>query len=104
MIGETPEWILWVLVGLLIIMRGDDLLAVFFGLVCPPVIPHRECTIIPCPSKILLSNAGTVSIVPENGAPVRGLRSKSRPLVIGLKLAVPALFRNRLLPMSHLAS
>ena len=85
-------------------MLGDDVLAVLFALVCLPVIPHRECTIIPCPSKILPSNAGTISTVPENGAPVRGLRSKSRPFVMAPELAIPIFFRDRFLSMFHFAS
>jgi hypothetical protein len=77
---------------------------VFHGLVRLPTIPHRECLIVSGPSKILLRNATSTLSISERGAPVRGLRSKSRPLVICTELSIPIFFRNRFLPMFHRAS
>jgi hypothetical protein len=42
----------------------------------------RSCERLPRPSKILLSNATSTLSVNKSGTPVRGLRSKSRPLVM----------------------
>ena len=77
---------------------------VFHGLVRLPTIPHRECLIVSGPSKILLRNATSTLSISESGAPVRGLRSKSRPFVICPELSIPIFFRNRFLSMFHRAS
>src|SRR5437588_13040500 len=69
-----------------------------------PTIPHRECLIVSGPSEILLSNARSALSINKSGAPVRGLRSKSRPLVVGPELAIPSFFRDRFVPMFHFAS
>lgn len=55
-------------------------------------------------SEILLRNATPTLSISERGAPIRGLRSKSRPLVICPELAIPTFFRDRLLPMFHRTS
>ena len=77
---------------------------VFHGLVRLPTIPHREGLIVSGPSEILLRNATPTLSISERGAPIRGLRSKSRPFVICPELAIPTFFRDRLLSMFHRAS
>ena len=62
-----------------------------------PVIPYRECPILPRPSKILLSIATPTLRIEKSCAPVRRLRPKSHPLVIRLKHAIPIAFCNRFL-------
>jgi len=76
----------------------------FRGSIPFPTIPHWKCPVVPCPSKILLRNATSTLSISESGAPVRGLRPKSRPFVIAAKLAVPIFCYDRFLPMFHLAS
>jgi len=44
----------------------------------------------PCPSKIMLSNTTSALSIKRGCAPIRGLRSKSRPFVIVAKLSVPS--------------
>ena len=62
-----------------------------------PVIPYRECPILPSPSKILLSIATPTLRIEKSCASVRRLRPKSHPLVIRLKHAIPIAFCNRFL-------
>jgi hypothetical protein len=77
---------------------------VFHGLVRLPTIPHRECLIVPCPSKIMFSTARPVLSIHKIGTPVRGLRPKSRPLVIRLELAIPTFFGDRFPSIFHVIS
>jgi SAM-dependent methyltransferase len=66
-----------------------------------PVIPHRECPILACASEILLRNATSTLSIEKSRTPVRGLRSKSRPLVIRFEFAIPFIFRERFLSIFH---
>ena len=70
----------------------------------PPNNTLPGMPIVPCPNKILLSNATSTLSINKSGTPVRGLRSKSRPFVKAGKLTIPIFFRDRFLPMSHLVS
>ena len=69
-----------------------------------PAVPHWECLVVSCPCKILLRNTASTLSIKESGTPVRGLRSKSRPFVIAPELAIPIIFCERFLPVSHLVS
>jgi len=77
---------------------------VFHGLVRLPTIPHRECLIVSGPSKILLRNATSTLSIHKIGTPVRGLRPKSRPLVIRLELAIPTFIGDRFPSIFHVIS
>lgn len=66
-----------------------------------PAIPHWKSPIVPCPSKIMLSNTTSALSIKKACAPIRALRSKSRPFVVVAKLSVPITFRDYSLPMSH---
>ena len=66
-----------------------------------PAIPHWKSPIVPCPSKIMLSNTTSALSIKKGTAPIRGLRPKSRPFVVVAKLSVPITFRDYSLPMSH---
>jgi len=72
-----------------------------FGL---PIIPQRECPIVPCSLKISLRNTPSTMSIEKNGTPVRRLRSKSRPFVVSPELAIPTLFRESLLSIFHVIS
>jgi len=54
-----------------------------------PTIPHWKGPIVPCPSKIMLSDTTSALSISKGRAPVRGLRSKTCPLIVVAKLAVP---------------
>jgi hypothetical protein len=49
----------------------------------------------------MLSNTTSALSIKKGCAPIRGLRSKSRPFVVVAKLSVPITFRDYSLPMSH---
>ena len=66
-----------------------------------PAIPHRKCPIIPCPSKIMLSDTTSALSISKGRAPVRGLRSKSRPFVIAAELSIAIFCYNRFPPVYH---
>src|SRR5215472_12600713 len=78
---------------------SDDFVAQSF-----PTVPHRECTIVSCPSKIMLGNTSPVFSIHKIGTPVRGLRPKSRPLIIRLELAIPTFLRHRFPSIFHAIS
>jgi hypothetical protein len=49
----------------------------------------------------MLSNTTSALSIKKGCAPIRGLRSKSRPFIVVAKLSVPINFRDYSLPMSH---
>jgi len=69
-----------------------------------PAIPHRKCPLLPRASKIFLSNATPTLSIEKSSAPVRGLRPKSRPLVIRLEFAIAIFVRDRFLSVVHSVS
>ena len=66
-----------------------------------PIIPQRECPVIPCSIKISLSNTTSTVSIEKYGTSVWGLRSKSCPFVIAPKLSIPIICYDRFLPMFH---
>ena len=81
--------------------QADERVFLIFGL---PIIPQRECPIVPCSLKISLRNTPSTMSIEKNGTPVRRLRSKSRPFVVSPELAIPTLFRESLLSIFHVIS
>src|SRR5271156_1302018 len=79
-------------------------LATLSGLGCFPTIPQRECALVPCPNKILLSNARSALTIQIGGTPVWGLRSKSCPLLVRPELAIPIVFNDFFLSIFHSVS
>jgi hypothetical protein len=85
--------------------EADQLsLATLSGLGCFPTIPQRECALVPCPNKILLSNARPALTIQKGGTPVWGLRSKSYPLLVRPELAIPIVFSDLFLSIFHSVS
>jgi hypothetical protein len=77
-----------------------SLVMFFVDLLFPnDISPGMSCR--PGPSKILLGNTTSALSIKKGGAPVRGLRSKSRPFVVAAELAIPIFFRDRFTPMFH---
>jgi len=69
-----------------------------------PAIPYWKCPIVPRPSKVMLRNATSSLSINKGSSPVRGLRSKSRPLIITSKLSMSIICYDRRPPISHLVS
>jgi hypothetical protein len=76
-------------------------LVMFSWVCCFPPVPHRACLVVRCPSKILLRNTTSTLSIKKGGAPVRGLRSKSRPFVVAVELAIPIFRYDGFLPTLH---
>jgi hypothetical protein len=68
-----------------------------------PTIPQWKCPIVPCPSKVTLSNATSPMSIKKGSSPVRGLWSKPRPFVVTSKLSMPIICYDRRSPIFHLA-
>jgi hypothetical protein len=68
-----------------------------------PTIPQWKCPIVPCPSKVTLSNATSPMSIKKGSSPVRGLWSEPRPFVVTSKLSMPIICYDRRSPIFHLA-
>ena len=68
-----------------------------------PTIPQWKRPIVPCPSKVTLSNATSPMSIKKGSGPVRGLWSKPRPFVVTSKLSMPIICYDRRSPVFHLA-
>lgn len=54
-----------------------------------PPIPHWESPFVPCPNKIVLSDAASALSIKRGRTPVRGVAAQVLPFVIVAKLSVP---------------
>src|SRR5947199_10105919 len=78
------------------LMPGDAFVARSFPSDTSLEIPYR-----PVPEQNHAGNTTSALSIKKGCAPIRGLRSKSRPFVVVAKLSVPITFRDYFQPMFH---